>query len=611
MTEKEELDLKWAGYIEEYRKKYEDKLAAVKEKESSELLEKIFLQEVSNDGENNETEQDRTIFETAAGNMLSGVSGNKASSIKKSFNNVMYVQNESEITEKPQTYYKGKNIRLRINDEVMDIKDVEMNITKKFSRHDDLFMKFTIKTEEVSKYYSYVFSYDNTLEIELAKSVMDFKRIFHTFNIEKIEIEENIGERSVVIIETKSASYQMDKIKGFRSFQDTGLIYETIIEILKEKYPDMKWFIGRELSQKLKKPYIQYNETDWEFLVRIAGDLNIPLFSHLDSIIIGNEINMMEERAELRNAVYGKSRDGVNIMFNVKGSTQAVNAGQRMKIIVPDQGIHGEVGEDIRIVSKAYVRIEEDQVITNYELIQKNHKFDLAANSTFEGKTIEAKVMEVVSESGIAKMKIDLSVGLLKASDNDRSKGYEDEYKGEYNFPYMTGFSQNNSGFFCTPEAGDVVSLFFNSRNEGHAYVLPGAVNSPGNDRFNNPNVRNYTLGEDDSAGGKPMFEFQLSSKDFGIRTTNSIVLNTKNQMNISSSEKISMTSNEKTVITNGTSLEQANVINLSSSSETSVISSGKMSVVSSDDMTVGSSSTTNVGGGAFTHVKGAKARVN
>ena len=194
MTEKEELDLKWAGYIEEYRKKYEDKLAAVKEKESSELLEKIFLQEVSNDGENNETEQDKTIFETAAGNMLSGVSGNKASSIKKSFNNVMYVQNESEITEKPQTYYKGKNIRLRINDEVMDIKDVEMNITKKFSRHDDLFMKFTIKTEEVSKYYSYVFSFDNSLEIELAESDMVFKRVFHTFNIEKIDIEESIGE---------------------------------------------------------------------------------------------------------------------------------------------------------------------------------------------------------------------------------------------------------------------------------------------------------------------------------------------------------------------------------------------------------------------------------
>ena len=165
-----------------------------------------------------------------------------------------------------------------------------MNIEKEFSRHDELFMKFTIKTEEVSKYYSYVFSFDNVLGIELTNNENSFKRIFHTFNIENIDVEESRGERSVVIIRTPSATYEMDKIKNFRSFQNMGLTYREIVGKFEEKYPKLTFFTGKELDQTLKKIYIQYNETDWDFLGRMARDLNIPLVSHLNSLIIGNEI---------------------------------------------------------------------------------------------------------------------------------------------------------------------------------------------------------------------------------------------------------------------------------------------------------------------------------
>ena len=452
-----------------------------------------------------------------------------------------------------------------------------------------------IKTKELSKYYSYVFSFDNTLGVELAKSDMDFKRIFHTFNIEKMDIEESAGERSVVIIRTSSATFQMDKIKEFRSFQDMKITYETIIETFKEKYPKMKWFIGQELSQNLVKPYIQYNETDWEFLVRIAGDLNIPLFSHLDSVIMGNEINLMEEDAELRNAIYGKCRDGVNILFKVRNATQGVNAGQRMKIMLPDQGLEGEMGEDVRIVSKAYIRTEGDQVLTDYELIQESHKFEPILHTEFEGKSIEATVMEVVSENGIAKMKIDLSVGLMKAADNKRSMGYSDKYKGGFNFPYMTGFSQSNSGFFCTPDPGDIVSLFFNSRNEGHAYILQGAVNSPGNDRFNNRD--NRTFSSSPSSNGQPMFNFTLSSEVFSVSVTDHIGLTASNSVNA--------TATGGSVTVNG----QSNVDVMCCNSSIKLTPSD--STINAQGTAKIKGKTTLVGGGAKTEVNGGKVKFN
>ena len=39
-------------------------------------------------------------------------------------------------------------------------------------------------------------------------------------------------------------------------------------------------------------------------------------------------------------------------------------------------------------------------------------------------------------------------------------QAYEDEYAGAYNFPYCTEYSSSNSGMFCTPEKGDVVTVY-------------------------------------------------------------------------------------------------------------------------------------------------------
>ncbi|MCP1225532.1 phage late control D family protein [Sebaldella sp. S0638] len=539
MREKKVLDLNIGTDIE--------KKEIAQGEESGNSLEGRISGKGNTEIESNET---GSVLETSLGEsgktgvgevLLGGLAG---TTMTEAFRNMMKspvgtvgsnTMNGSGIVEsteqiKAPVLYRGKNIRLWINEELMDIKDVEMNITKEVGKHDDLFMKFTIKTEEVSKYYSYVFSFDNLLEVDLAESEMKFKRVFHGLNIEKIEIEESTGERSVVIIKSLSCTYEMDKIKKFKSFQSMGITYKDIVTAIMENYPEIELFAGSELSGRLKKPYIQYNETDWEFLNRITGDLNIPLFSHLNSIIMGNKINLMEEEAELRNSIYGKSRDGVNIMFNVKKSTQPLNAGQRMIISVPNQGYNGEEGKDIRIVSKAYIRMDGDQVITDYELIQESHEFYPVSHSTLEGKSIEATVMEVVSEGGIAKMKVDLSVGLMKAADSDKSEGYEDEYKGGFNFPYMTAFSQGNSGFFCTPDAGDRVMLTFNSRNESHAYVLQGAVNSSGNDRFNNRD--NRTFSSSPSGSGQPMFNFTLSSEVFSVDVTDHIGLTAANSVN-------------------------------------------------------------------------------
>ena len=106
-----------------------------------------------------------------------------------------------------------------------------------------------------------------------------------------------------------------------------------------------------------------------------------------------------------------------------------------------------------------------------------------------------ANVKERVKASDIAVMTLDLTEGLLKLGENGQS--FEDKYAGKSYFPYVTPYSQSNTGFTPAPEINDRVALYFPNGNETHAIVL-GAVNNDGNGRFTDVANRNYHVGDSD-----------------------------------------------------------------------------------------------------------------
>ena len=132
------------------------------------------------------------------------------------------------------------------------------------------------------------------------------------------------------------------------------------------------------------------------------------------------------------------------------------------------------------------------------------------SSDNLEGRTIGAKplnkyiekaenqnanVKERVKASDIAVMTLDLTEGLLKLGENGQS--FEDKYAGKSYFPYVTPYSQSNTGFTPAPEINDRVALYFPNGNETHAIVL-GAVNNDGNGRFTDVANRNYHVGDSD-----------------------------------------------------------------------------------------------------------------
>ncbi|ERL25350.1 phage baseplate assembly protein V, partial [Leptotrichia sp. oral taxon 225] len=193
-----------------------------------------------------------------------------------------------------------------------------------------------------------------------------------------------------------------------------------------------------------------------------------------------------------------------------------------------------------------------------------------------ENKSQNENVKERVKASDIAVMTLDLTEGLLKLGENGQS--FEDKYAGKSYFPYVTPYSQSNTGFTPAPEANDRVALYFPNGNETHAIVL-GAVNNNGNGRFTDVANRNYHVGDSD-------FNMVLATNSLSTSAANSIS-QTANSISESadsiseSAGNITNNSKDYSEIVDGTKSVVARKINQISTIETNISSTGDTSISS------------------------------
>ena len=167
-------------------------------------------------------------------------------------------------------------------------------------------------------------------------------------------------------------------------------------------------------------------------------------------------------------------------------------------------------------------------------------------------------------------MTLDLTEGLLKLGENGQS--FEDKYAGKSYFPYVTPYSQSNTGFTPAPEVNDRVALYFPNGNETHAIVL-GAVNNDGNGRFTDVANRNYHVGDSD-------FNMVLSTNSIEINASSSIAHIAENisetgKYIFENAENISNYARDYSEIIKGEKIVTATSINQISQENTNIKSNG------------------------------------
>ena len=451
--------------------------------------------------------------------------------------------------QKPVEFFSAERIKIEIDGQQILWRDMNLEIDSKIGEHTIGKIKYVASPNQLSLYDALIDKKgDKTIVVTGRSNISDeagnaTDKIFLNGVISKLRIKETKAGALAVELVCSSKSILLDRIPRYRSFQDPTLTYTDIAQEVNKNYNDGETLVNvGEDMQAVPRMTIQYNETDWEYLKRIASYTGQPLMANSNKVLVGFFKNMPAQTPNLTYSYFGKETEEERTYYRVEG-TEVYSVSTPIKLKIRNR-VSGEEVENDYYVIESRIYNEGNTLKCEYKLgkqtdyfvdpiphekirgavieartvhiartdeSKSEHGRTEGSSDNLEGRTIGTKplnkyiekaennqnenVKERVKASDIAVMTLDLTEGLLKLGENGQS--FEDKYAGKSYFPYVTPYSQSNTGFTPAPEANDRVALYFPNGNETHAIVL-GAVNNDGNGRFTDVANRNYHVGDSD-----------------------------------------------------------------------------------------------------------------
>lgn len=270
---------------------------------------------------------------------------------------------------------------------------------------------------------------------------------------------------TVLEIKAKSCSYLLDLREKQRSFQDASMTYRELFETVLSSYPGGSILDECSGGKTIPAPLLQYQETDWQFLKRLASHFNCGICQ-----------NAAGKAPALKIGAWGETKIGELEHFKYR------------------------VRKDIEGFEKLEASgcdnlLEEDAVV--YEL-EDYSNFNLGSKAVYRGKTLYIKEKMTVMDQGILTFHYKLASqngmavkkrwneaitglslpGAVIAVEKDQVKLHlsidsrQDPAKAKF-IPYTTVYANSgNAGWYCMPEIGDTVHMYFPSRDEAGAVAV-------------------------------------------------------------------------------------------------------------------------------------------
>ena len=451
--------------------------------------------------------------------------------------------------QKPVEFFSAERIKIEIDGQQILWRDMNLEIDSKIGEHTIGKIKYVASPNQLSLYDALIDKKgDKTIVVTGRSNISDeagnaTDKIFLNGVISKLRIKETKAGALAVELVCSSKSILLDRIPRYRSFQDPTLTYTDIAQEVNKNYNDGETLVNvGEDMQAVPRMTIQYNETDWEYLKRIASYTGQPLMANSNKVLVGFFKNMPAQTPNLTYSYFGKETEEERTYYRVEG-TEVYSVSTPIKLKIRNR-VSGEEVENDYYVIESRIYNEGNTLKCEYKLgkqtdyfvdpiphekirgavieartvhiartdeSKSEHGRTDGSSDNLEGRTIGAKplnkyiektennqnenIKEKVKIKDIAVMTLNLTEGLMDLVENGQS--FEDKYAGKSYFPYVTPYSQSNTGFTPAPEANDRVALYFPNGNETHAIVL-GAVNNDGNGRFTDVANRNYHVGDSD-----------------------------------------------------------------------------------------------------------------
>lgn len=302
-------------------------------------------------------------------------------------------------------------------------------------------------------------------------------------------------------IEAVSFSYQLDVIKHSRSFQrheeSYSYIFERINTSAREVVPHLKDDVvkaeGNEDQQTTGRLIVQYQETEWQFLKRLASHFNIGLTPDItfDSpkVYFGlppepqqnaNRDNSQENSDQKQEAA-GPELNVSDYIIRRNTKEYAVASKNNRK----NSGVAFSENDFTYCEAKSLDILQLGQKVTflglNWYIRAIHTTMEKGAvNNTYTLSTKQGLMQDDLYNTRLSGISLH---GVVKEVTKDQVKAHITAIDNEWDegatwyFPYTTIYSSpDGSGWYCMPEVGDNVRIYFPSSKEEEA-VAASSVN--------------------------------------------------------------------------------------------------------------------------------------
>lgn len=449
-----------------------------------------------------------------------------------------------------------------INIEGINLKKIlNLKIIKKINEHDTLYVEALLFDEDK----------DKCIEEATKQTIIEVKNkgegepvLFCGLIKEiKVKMKHNVYYMEIYGVST---TYELDIKKKKRTFQDKQEKYEDMIKSIVKEYSGADVVDVATLGKMKEKFIMQYDETDWEFLKRMASRFNTALIAESKSkkpkfwfgtnvesnttgdtgsynYIISKKISEYREMKE-NNEENLKESDFINYELHSK---TILNIGTQVSF-----------GGKILYVKTAIISIKEGEFEGEYLMVvKKGLIMPEILNKDLIGLTLEGKVLERIED----RVKIHFDIDKKQ----DKKEAFE--------FPVSTAYTtEGETGFYCMPEEGDHVKLLITKGREEEGIVI-GSIRKgdKGKDKISDPDIKFFRTkygkeimfndkeilisGKDNEIFIRITEEIGIelySKKDVKMESEGNIELNAMKKISISAGSEIGIKCNKSTIKMDG-----------------------------------------------------------
>lgn len=329
---------------------------------------------------------------------------------------------------------------LKLNDEKALYEIISMEINLEVNHHGKLCFSCILRQPENKK--------DDTFlgrEIKLSYSKNGVKYTLFAGYITAVVIRIQ-GSITYADITAMTGSIKFDKEIKCRSFQDMSQTYGEIFEEIAGRGKAV-FAVGRG-REMLTAPLIQYDETDWQFVNRIAGRWNTIVIPETTNvfpqiavgIVTGKEYDLEDEQDYCTVVNYRSFR-------KQEEKSGSIDLFQEYRI---STGRNMQLGDKVHFkhqkwtVVQKQIKLDRGVLKSSYYLGKEKGRCRFTGNEKFCGLSLEGSVIKREGE----KIKIALDI----------DKGRHQKTSGMYAYDYVP---VTGNLMYSMPEKGAKVSLYF------------------------------------------------------------------------------------------------------------------------------------------------------